>query len=206
MEMKAENSVLRADGVRTAYGRHRDAPFTRDFHAGERIWISGPSGCGKCTLLYTLGGLTPPRAGSVRMAGRDLARQGVDLLDQVTFMSQDAMLIDHWSVMDNIRSACPKGSAAHACTLLASWGVAVDKRPRELSGGERRRVGAAIALARNTPVVLADEPTASLDPASAAAMVEAFGRFSSNSVVLVASHDQYWADWANDHIDLGVLE
>ena len=59
MEMKAENSVLRADGVRTAYGRHRDAPFTRDFHAGERIWISGPSGCGKSTLLYTLGGLTP---------------------------------------------------------------------------------------------------------------------------------------------------
>jgi lipoprotein-releasing system ATP-binding protein len=148
--------------------------------AKECIAITGPSGSGKSSLLYLLGLLDLPTAGEVRIRGRatahmDEAERAHTRLSTLGFVFQFHFLLPEFSALENVilpMKALGGHSAEvmreRAMSLLASLGLAEHamKRPDQLSGGQRQRAAVARALANDPPVILADEPTGSLDSVS----------------------------------------
>jgi putative ABC transport system ATP-binding protein len=143
--------------------------------AGEVVLLLGPSGSGKTTLLSMLGGLLRPSAGSVRIAGRALAGDPSELarlrLGAIGFVFQSFNLLPSLSALDNVAlplrlmGASSRIAKRRAAELLEAFGLAgrLDASPKTLSGGEKQRVSLARALVADPLVMLADEPTASLD-------------------------------------------
>ncbi len=151
----------------------------------ESVAVIGPSGSGKSTLLQIIGTLDRATSGEVTLNGRDLSRLGDDQLadvrnQEIGFVFQFHYLLPQCSVLENVlvptlgtrRPGNPNGSEnalARANRLLARVGLAhrLSHRPGQLSGGERQRVAVVRALINRPQLVLADEPTGSLDHASA---------------------------------------
>jgi putative ABC transport system ATP-binding protein len=171
--------------------------------AGEYVAIMGPSGCGKSTLLNLLGGLDRPDAGEVLVGGRPLA--GRDLTEYrgstVGFVFQLHNLIPVLSALENVQvpMLAPGGPPAserrpRAERLLAEVGLVERERnrPPELSGGERQRVAVARALANDPGLVLADEPTGSLDQESGQRVLDVLERIheSSGATLVLVTHDE----------------
>ena len=145
--------------------------------AEEFVAITGPSGCGKSTLLHLLAGLDSPDSGSVVVDGHDLG--GLRHLDryrreEIGLVFQLHNLLPHLTAQQNVEVAMmgtrreTRQQRARALELLADTGLAdkAGRKPPELSGGERQRVAIARALANDPRVLLADEPTGSLDTRS----------------------------------------
>jgi ABC-type sugar transport system ATPase subunit len=162
---------LELESVRVAYG-NREALRGVDLSVprGELLAVLGPSGSGKSTLLRAIAGLEPLRAGTVRLAGRDISRTRPGRRN-VAMVFQSYALFPHLSVLDNIRFGLEvrdvHRSAARARALEAARAAGcdglLDRRPGELSGGERQRVALARALAREPDAYLLDEPLSNLD-------------------------------------------
>jgi len=144
--------------------------ITLTIEKGEYVSIIGHSGCGKSTLLNVVAGLTPATLGGVLLEGREVDEPGPDRA--VVF--QNHSLLPWLTVYDNVRLAVDKVFAArksrlerHAWTMhnldLVQMGHARDKRPAEISGGMKQRVGLARALAMEPKVLLLDEPFGALD-------------------------------------------
>lgn len=169
---------------------------------GEIIGILGPNGAGKSTLLATLGGLIRPASGFVSLDGQPLADLGRHrLARQIAFLPQQRAV--HWPL--GVRATVALGRFPYrsdaeevvrgpqaVSDALAVMDVAAiaDRTVDTLSGGELARVLMARALAQDTPVLLADEPTAGLDPAHQLALFEALvRRAQAGSAILVAIHD-----------------
>jgi lipoprotein-releasing system ATP-binding protein len=173
--------------------------------AREFVALTGPSGSGKSSLLYLLGLLDQPTAGTLRLAGRDTgamdeAERSALRLGGIGFVFQFHFLLPEFTVRQNVeipmlrlgRLSRP-AIRAHAGEILDSLGLAghLDKRPDQLSGGQRQRVAVARALANDPPLVLADEPTGSLDSKNSAqvfALLEALVR-ERGKTVLAVTHD-----------------
>jgi len=148
--------------------------------AGERVAIVGPSGCGKSTLLHLLGTLDRPDAGTVSIGGRRVDRLSARALARfrnrtIGFVFQFHQLLPDFDALENVMM--PARVAGHSAAeaarraepLLAQVGMAerLDHFPSQLSGGERQRVAICRALVMAPALLLADEPTGNLDPASA---------------------------------------
>lgn len=170
---------------------------------GERVAIVGPSGCGKTTLLSLIAGLRLPTAGTVTIAGQDLALLSGHDRDlfrarHVSVVFQAFNLLENSPAHRNI--ALPlaltdrKGPAAEAWVqaLLERVGLAERREalPRELSTGERQRLAVARALAAGVPILLADEPTSNLDPENAQAVLTLLlDHAGPGRILLTATHD-----------------
>jgi ABC-type polar amino acid transport system ATPase subunit len=169
------------------------------------VAVMGLSGSGKSTLLRAVAALEPFDGGEIRVGGVELT-PGVrrtpspdPLRREVGMVFQFHCLFEHLSALDNVCLApChvlrepPNEVHARASALLDQLGVAqrAAARPRELSGGEAQRVAIARALAMDPPLLLLDEPTASLDPARRRALGESLGELAaSGRALLVTSHD-----------------
>jgi lipoprotein-releasing system ATP-binding protein len=143
----------------------------------EFVAITGPSGSGKSSLLYLLGLLDLPTEGEVMIRGRSTAAMSEEerahtRLSQLGFVFQFHFLLPEFTTVENVmlpmralgRIPLP-AMRTRASELLAALGLGdhLGKRPDQLSGGQRQRVAVARALANDPPVILADEPTGSLD-------------------------------------------
>ena len=175
---------------------------------GEAVVVLGRSGAGKTTLLHALLGAGSRTAGSVRVGGRDpydpaqrravrrstgLVLQGGDLVPglraRTAAVSGSSHLLrgaDWWALL---RGQTPPALAGALRALAGEQGVGhlLDRRVAELSGGERQRVALVRALLGRPTLLLADEPTAGLDPSSAAAAVEALQ--AAGRTIVVTTHD-----------------
>jgi ABC-type lipoprotein export system ATPase subunit len=169
---------------------------------GERWLVLGRSGSGKTTLLHVLAGLVHPTEGEVEVSGENLGRLRGARLDRwrattVGIVLQALHLVKHLSVRDNLRLAQYLGHVAQDDARIADTLAAVGvgdkaaRRPTELSQGEQQRVAIARAVVNRPKLLLADEPTANLDDAAAAKVVdllsEQAGRY--GATLVVATHD-----------------
>ena len=149
---------------------------TLDFRKNEFVTVLGPSGCGKTTLLNIIGGLDHFDRGDLIISGKstkDFSEVEWDMYrnNSIGFIFQNHNLIQHLNVLQNVEMGMTlSGVNAHerkrrAQEVLEQVGLRnhMHKRPNQLSGGESQRVAIARALANNPDVVLADEPTGSLD-------------------------------------------
>ena len=167
-----------------------DVSFT--LQPGESAAVMGPSGSGKSSLLYILGGLEAPSAGTVRVGGQNPYELTPDALAAfrnrtVGFVFQDHCLLPQCTVLENVLVPTLVGerdaqAIPRARTLLdhVGLGARLNHRPAALSGGEKQRVAIARALIRQPQVVLCDEPTGNLDADSADRIAE----------LLIALHTQ----------------
>ncbi|WP_328849364.1 thiol reductant ABC exporter subunit CydD [Micromonospora zamorensis] len=193
---------IRFEGVTVAYERTtalRDVTLT--IRAGERIAIIGPSGAGKSTLLGLLLGFVTPTSGRITVDGVDLATADPDAWRrQLAWVPQRAHLFAA-SLADNIRLGAPDttpdalAAAVHDAALddvVAGLPDGLDtllgERGHGLSSGQRQRVALARAFLRSAPVVLLDEPTARLDTAAEAVVLDATRRLVAGRTALLVAH------------------
>ena len=178
------------------------ADVSLEVQPGDYVSLVGPSGCGKSTLLQLIGALDRPDAGELRWRGepygaiRDLAGFRARKLG---FVFQAFHLLPTLTALENVELPMIGGGRAAAARraradlLLEAMGVAHrrDKRPPQLSGGERQRVAIARALANEPELLLADEPTGSLDSASAAQVMALLQTLHEERglTLLVVTHD-----------------
>ncbi len=171
--------------------------------SGEFLAITGKSGCGKSTLLHLIGGLEPPSAGQIVVAGRDLSRLSeVELTlfrrDLVGVVFQTFNLLPLLTLEENV--ALPRvlqGASFHqardeARQWLAEVGLS-DRRqhkPHQVSGGEMQRAAIARALINRPAVILADEPTGNLDSGTGAGILELFAHLHQHHrhTVIIVTH------------------
>jgi lipoprotein-releasing system ATP-binding protein len=167
--------------------------------AGESVAIVGPSGSGKTTLLNLLGALDRPTSGSLRVAGEDLGTLDAAAARfrnrHLGFVFQLHHLLPQCTVLENVLVPRLAGgwtedaatTRARAEALLSEVGLQdrLDHRPYQLSGGEQLRVAIARALINQPRVILADEPTGSLDPATGERIAELLLRQTAGKAALV---------------------
>ena len=175
---------------------------------GERAVVMGPSGSGKSSLLYILGGLEPPTSGTVRVGGEDPFALSPDALAEfrnrrVGFVFQDHCLLPQCTVLENVlvptlvgKPDAQAGERARRLIDHVGLGSRLDHRPAALSGGEKQRVAIARALIRQPQVLLCDEPTGNLDADSAARVAELLLTLHAEqkTVLLVVTHSEALAE------------
>ncbi|WP_224751525.1 ABC transporter ATP-binding protein [Microbacterium helvum] len=173
-----------------------------DFEAGEVVALTGPSGRGKSTLLYLLGLMLHPTGGDVLVDGvavsglRD-AHKARLRAGRFGFVFQDAALDASRSVIDNVtetalyRGQPRREATAKARELLDRFGVDVPagRKPGQVSGGQAQRIALCRALLSDPQILLADEPTGNLDPATSTVVVDALkAHAASGALVVVVTH------------------
>ena len=182
--------------------------ITLKIEPGRSVVIVGPSGCGKSTLLNIIGGLDHPTSGRVLLDGRDLAGLDDEELArlrnrQIGFVFQLHHLLPQCTVLENVLiptlamrdSSAPRQMRERAEALLARVGLEdrMSYRPGELSGGQRQRVAVARALINQPMLLLADEPTGSLDESTSRSIADLLAELNRDQgvtlIVVTHSHE-----------------
>lgn len=164
---------------------------------GEFVVFSGPSGCGKTTLLNMIGALEPFDRGSILVDGIDISKQKNRLLyfrNTVGFVFQNFVLMEEKTVRQNLELIQPKNrtkiSPEKALELVKLDGK-MDNKVHTLSGGEQQRVALARLLIKKCSLVLADEPTGSLDRENAAVVVSILKILNKmGKTIILVTHDE----------------
>ena len=199
LEKTYDDGLIRAlDGVDLTVG------------AQEFAAITGHSGCGKSTLLHLIAALDTPTKGSISVDGRDvvhLRHASRFRREEVGLVFQLHNLLPRLSVRENVEIAMSgsrrprRQRAPYADELLEEVGLGglSERLPTQLSGGERQRVAIARALANDPPVLLADEPTGSLDSASVDVVLALFQRLrrERQTTIVLVTHDEAVASAAD---------
>ena len=174
---------------------------------GASLAITGPSGCGKSTLLGIIGGLDSPTAGSVAVGGREISALPERERDrfrrhEVGFVFQSDNLLPFLTATENVLVQCSLNDEQDALdrshALLAQLGLAAeaDAFPDQLSGGQRQRVAVARALVHSPSLIVADEPTGSLDADNAIGVLDLLleAQRASGATLVLVTHEPAVAD------------
>ena len=172
--MAAGAPVLAVEGLRKAYGATTAVDgVSFQVAPGEIVGLLGPNGAGKTTTINMVLGVLAPSAGTIRIDGLDLARHRCEALQRTNFAAVYAPLPGNLTVAQNLRVFGllygVRGLSARVEALLSEFDLAPFRRTKTglLSSGEQTRVSLAKAMLNDPRLLLLDEPTASLDPASA---------------------------------------
>ncbi|MDM5194298.1 ABC transporter ATP-binding protein [Bacillus hominis] len=207
-------SLLKLDNVSKVYGEGNTEvtalhPISLDVKAGEFIGIVGPSGSGKSTLLSIAGALLSPSKGDIYIREQNITKlsekEMTDIrLKKIGFIFQFANLVPYLNVKEQLlyiaklKKDNKQESEKRANHLLAAFGLGERKNhyPNQLSGGEKQRVAIARAFMNNPDLILADEPTASLDSKRAREVVEMMKREvkESQKAAIMITHDERMLD------------
>ncbi|PFK47003.1 hemin ABC transporter ATP-binding protein [Bacillus cereus] len=207
-------SLLKLEEVSKVYGEGNTEvtalhPISLDVKAGEFIGIVGPSGSGKSTLLSIAGALLSPSKGNIYIREQNITslseKEMTDIrLSKIGFIFQFANLVPYLNVKEQLlyiaklKKEEKKESEKRADHLLAAFGLSQRKNhyPNQLSGGEKQRVAIARAFMNNPDLILADEPTASLDSKRGREVVEMMKREvkESQKAAIMITHDERMLD------------
>ena len=211
LHMKDLAKVYRTHMIET----HALRGFDIDVKKGEFVTVTGPSGSGKTTLLTLMGALRSNQEGSLRVLGQELRGAGQTELAAVRrrigFIFQHHNLLDALDVTQNVTMGLHRDlglspTAARECAveMLGSVGLAdrVSHHPDQLSGGQKQRVAIARALAAKPKIILADEPTASLDKKSGRDVVDRLHDLAKKegTAVVLVTHDNRVAAHADREV------
>ena len=194
-----------------------------DLHRGEIIAMVGPSGAGKSTLLQCVGLLDKPSGGSILIGGSAVQKMDEDMRTQIRrkkigFVYQRHNLLSDFTALENVmlpmlaNGVDEHVAQARAIKLLRAANVAhrASHHPSEMSGGEQQRTAVARALANNPDILLADEPTGSLDPHNAGAVFDLLMDLvrKNKMAMLFVTHDMNLAKRADRQITIknGIVE
>lgn len=169
--------------------------------AGERVFLCGPSGAGKTTLMYTLAGLEEPQAGRVVIDGQDMyslspKKRALFRNRMMGFIFQNYMLMPELTALENASLATAiagREATADVMALMERVGLKdrLNHLPNELSGGEQQRVAIARALAHDPQIVFADEPTGNLDSRNGAEVLDLLFELADErgKTLVIVTHD-----------------
>ncbi len=195
--------MLSVSGLVLGYGGKPVVRLERlELEAGGQCLIAGPSGCGKTTLLYALAGLILPMEGSVRVAGADITAMGEGKRDRfrgrhIGMIFQTLHLLKSVTVLENVLLASYAAGVAQdrgrALELLAGLGLAdkANMLPGSLSQGQAQRVAMARAVLHGPSVILADEPTSSLDDSACETVIRLIQEVArqTQAALVISTHD-----------------
>jgi putative ABC transport system ATP-binding protein len=212
--------IVRLEDVSKAYPGEPPTMALRgvdlEVRQGELLAVVGPSGSGKSTLLGIMGTLERPTSGRLRILGAAVDELSESELaglraSAIGFVFQQFHLLGGLSAWENVAlgllyretPAAARRDAAHRLLGLVGLERRANHRPNQLSGGERQRVAIARAVVGEPAVVLADEPTGSLDTASGTEVLEVLrGLHAAGSTIVVITHSEAVADAAERRIEL----
>ncbi len=213
--------MFRLNNVRKTYAKRGQtvtalAATDLEIAAGDYVALVGPSGSGKTTLLSMLGGMLAPTHGEVLFEGRSLYRLSLAerarvRRERIGFVFQTFNLVPYLTALENVQvpmvllGLSHEEQLARATSLLARLGLAdrLHHKPDELSVGQQQRVALARTLANDPAVILADEPTGNLDPATREEVLAIFGEFHAEGrTVIVVTHDPAVAERAGRSLQL----
>lgn len=217
--------MVAMEGVRFAYpGRDGFELVINDLviARGERIACIGPSGIGKTTLVNLIAGILIPTEGSVRVDGETVSQLSDDArrhlrISTIGMVFQEFELLEYLSALDNILLPfhvsnglkLDSGVRSRADQIASATGIShvLHRRPRRLSQGERQRVAICRALVTNPALILCDEPTGNLDPATANASLDLlFDQVARcDATMLMVTHNHAILDRFDRVIDLGEM-
>ena len=181
-------------------------------HPGESVAVRGPSGCGKSTLLHIAGGLEDPTAGDVVLGGRPVytlsaAERASLRRAEVGYVFQRLNLVPALTALENVMLPLeldgirPREARTAAREALAAVGLdhRLDRYPDDFSGGQQQRIAIARAIVGTRRLLLADEPTGSLDTATGDAVIELLASLPqrAGTAVIIVTHEPRYAAWAD---------
>jgi putative ABC transport system ATP-binding protein len=210
-------AILELDDVVKSYGSGMTEVralrgVTFSVEEGEFVAVMGPSGCGKSTLLHLAGALETPSAGSIRVGGREIASLNAAERSQlrrhdVGFVFQRLNLIPALTAVENVMlplelaGGTGREARALAVDALEAMGLReqLDRYPDDFSGGQQQRIAIARAVVGERRLLLADEPTGSLDTASGDEVIELIAGLPERhgTAVVLVTHEPRFASWAD---------
>ncbi|GGD04783.1 ABC transporter ATP-binding protein [Enterococcus wangshanyuanii] len=208
--------ILVMNDIRKTFGKGHAAVealkgVNLNVESGEFVSIIGPSGSGKSTFLTIAGGLQTPSAGTIQINGKDFThlsekKRSKLRFEEIGFILQASNLIPfltvekQFTLVDKIEKKKPE--KARVKELLTSLDIAdlMQKFPKDLSGGERQRVAIARALFNEPSLILADEPTASLDTEHAYEVVKLLAKeaHEKKKATIMVTHDPRMIEWSDN--------
>jgi putative ABC transport system ATP-binding protein len=215
-------STLSVENVHLSYGSGSGAQavlrgITAAFAPGEMTLLTGPSGSGKTSLLTLLGCILRPDSGEVHILGEPAGRLSEDIrtrlrLRHIGFIFQSFRLFESLNARENVALALRLNGFRRQERLRRSeavlselgLGSRMHLKPKELSGGEKQRVALARAIAHDPPIVLADEPTASLDSENGLKVAALLRQIAveQRRIVVVVSHDERLGIYAHRRLHM----
>ena len=217
-DSKKGTPLVRVESLRKSFGKQVVLKgISLEVGRGETLSVLGRSGTGKSVLLKLIIGLHKPDSGSIRVNGEDVTKLTLKELNEIRkkvgFLFQQAALYDSFTIEENVAFPLHRHSGMseeerrkRVRELLASVGMEKDahKLPGELSGGMQKRVGLARALALEPDILLFDEPTAGLDPITAAEIDDLILRLQKERRMtsVVVTHDIHSARAVSDRVAL----
>jgi putative ABC transport system ATP-binding protein len=209
------NTVLKVKNIEKYYGNKKNLTkainnISFEVEKGEFVGIMGPSGSGKTTILNCISTIDKVTTGSIKIEDKDittLSRKNIEKFrrEHLGFIFQDFNLLDTLTVYENISLALSvigiKGNEIDQRVKIVGKNLGIsdilNKFPSEISGGQKQRVASARAIITNPSLILADEPTGSLDSRSARILLESLVSLneSMSSTIMMVTHDAFTASY-----------